>query len=400
VTDIADREKAMGLRALVVGAGSAGEGHAMALQQAGVEVVGIASRTAAVVETLAARLGIAVASTDWRRALADLAPDIVAVATPGDTHAAIIDAALERRAHLYVDKPFAPTAAEARRLWAAVRKAGVCSAYAATSNYQPSALLARALIAEGAIGELLEVEFVSHYHWHERLPYGWPHRLADGGGRLNNNFTHKLAIAESVCRGETLAVAGETRNDLKRAPIVPFPHDFRDWTRALVPVEQARAASWGEVDSDWSYTVLARIGASGADPEDAVSATFRHSCLRKGKHQDYVAFYGRTGTVHVDQAYCQGDVHLWREGEEGFSVVPMRPDILAALPRVDAQPHWHESWIVPARAWNALARDFVAAIEGRPHAPFFTLADGWRHQEVIDAVRARAGWSRLPADCG
>ena len=386
----------MALRAMVVGAGSAGEGHAMALRQAGAEVAAIASRTAAVVGALATRLGIPVASTDWRATLRDLRPDIVAVATPGDSHAEIIDAALAVGAHLYVDKPFAPTAAEARRLWAATKAAGVRSAYAATSNYQPSALLARALVAEGAIGELLEAEFVSHYHWHERLPYGWPHRLADGGGRLNNNFTHKLAIAESVCAGVTLEVAGETRNDLGRAPVVPFPHDFRDWTRALVPEEQARAARWAEVDSDWSYTVLARISAAGSDPAKAASVTFRHSCLRKGKHQDFVAFYGRKGTIHVDQAYCQGDVHLWREGEAGFSVVPMRADILAALPAVDAQPHWAPGWDVPARAWNALARDFVADIEGRPHRPYFTLADGLRHQEVIDAVRARAGWGAVP----
>lgn len=385
----------MGLRALVVGAGSAGEGHSLALRQAGVAVVAIASRTAAVVEQVAARLAIPVASTDWRRTLAELKPDIVAVATPGDSHAEIIEAALAQRAHLYVDKPFAPTSAEARRLWRAIAAAGVKSAYAATSNYQPSALLARALVAEGAIGELLEAEFVSHYHWHERLPYGWPHRLVDGGGRLNNNFTHKLAIAESVCAGVTLAVAGETRNDLKRAPIVPFPHDFRDWTKALVPAAQAEAARWGDVDSDWSYTVLARIGAPGTDPGGAVSATFRHSCHRKGKVQDYVAFYGKRGTIHVDQAYCQGDVHLWREGEAGFSVVPMRQAILDALPAVAPMPHWHESWTVPARAWNALARDFVADIEGRPHAPYFTLADGLRHQEVIDAVRARAGWSSI-----
>jgi predicted dehydrogenase len=385
----------MALRALVVGAGSAGEGHSLALRQAGVEVAAIASRTAATVQEVARRLAIPIASTDWRRTLAELKPDIVAVATPGDSHGAIIDAALAVGAHLYVDKPFAPTAAEARRLWRAVETAGVRSAYAATSNYQPSALLARALIAEGAIGELLEAEFVSHYHWHERLPYGWPHRLAEGGGRLNNNFTHKLAIAESVCGGVTRAVAGETRNDLKQAPIVPFPHDFRDWTRALVPAEQAAAARWGEVDSDWSYTVLARIGAPGADPADGVSATFRHSCLRKAMVQDYVAFYGRTGTIHVEQAYCQGEVHLWREGESGFTRVAMREAILDALPAVEAQPHWHESWAVPARAWNALARDFVADIEGRAHAAYFTLADGLRHQEVIDAVRARAGWTTL-----
>ena len=386
----------MALRALVVGAGSAGEGHSAALQQAGVEVVAIASRTAAVVQSVAARLGIAVASTDWRASLAELKPDIVAVATPGDSHADIIDAAVARGAHLYVDKPFAPTAVTARRLWRAVQAAGVRSAYAATSNYQPSALLARALIAEGAIGELLEVEFVSHYHWHERLPWGWPHRLADGGGRLNNNFTHKLAIAESVCAGVTLAVAGETRNDLKRAPIAPFPHDFREWTRSPVPAARAEAGTWGAVDSDWSYTVLARIGAVGSDPATGVSVTFRHSCLRKGMVKDYVAFYGRTGTIHVEQAYCQGALHLWREGEDGFAEVPMRQSILDALPTVNVQPHWQEGWAVPARAWNALARDFVADIEGRPHAPYFTLADGWRHQEVIDAVRGRAGWIALP----
>jgi glutamyl-tRNA reductase len=55
----------LALRALVVGAGSAGEGHSLALQQAGVDVVAIASRTEAAVRRVAARLGIAVASTDW-----------------------------------------------------------------------------------------------------------------------------------------------------------------------------------------------------------------------------------------------------------------------------------------------------------------------------------------------
>ena len=388
----------MGLRALVVGAGSAGEGHSLALQQAGVEVAAIASRTPEVVRDVARRLNIAVASTDWRATLRDLQPDIVAVATPGDSHVAIIDAAVQQGCHLYVDKPFAPTAAEARGLWRAARAAGVKTAYAATSNYQPSALLARKLVADGAIGTLLEAEFVSHYHWPSLLPHGWPHLLAEGGGRLNNNFTHKLAIAESVCDSVSLAIAGETRNDLKRAPIVPFPHDFRQWSRSPVAPEQAAAGKWGDVDSDWSYTVLARIGPAGGNPQDAVSVTFRHSCLRRGMVRDYVAFYGTSGTIHVDQAYCQGDLHLWREGEDGFRVVPVGDDIIDALPAVQKLPHWQDGWTVPARAWSALARSFVADIAGQPHEHYFTLADGWRHQEAIDAVRASAGWSVLPTE--
>jgi hypothetical protein len=50
------------------------------------------------------------------------------------------------------------------------------------------------------------------------------------------------------------------------------------------------------------------------------------------------------------------------------------------------------------RSWTALARDFVAEIEGRAHGPYFSIADGWRHQEVIDGVRARRGWLDLPRE--
>lgn len=53
----------MTLRAMVLGAGSAGEGHALALRQAGAEVVAIASRTAEVVRLVADDLGIPVATT-------------------------------------------------------------------------------------------------------------------------------------------------------------------------------------------------------------------------------------------------------------------------------------------------------------------------------------------------
>jgi hypothetical protein len=51
-----------------------------------------------------------------------------------------------------------------------------------------------------------------------------------------------------------------------------MPHDFRDWQRAVPSAEQAAGGDWAEVDSDWSYTVLARIGAPGSDPADGMSA--------------------------------------------------------------------------------------------------------------------------------
>ena len=78
--------------------------------------------------------------------------------------------------------------------------------------------------------------------------------------------------------------------------------------------------------------------------------------------------------------------------------MPVPADILAWLPPVERRANWSAGWEVPQRAWNALARDFVADIEGRDHRPYLTIEDGWRHQEVIDAVRAAAGWTRLPAE--
>ncbi len=66
---------------------------------------------------------------------------------------------------------------------------------------------------------VFEIEGVSHFHWPALMPFGWPHRLETGGGRLNNNFPHKLAIAQNILDGEILASMGESRNDLKKVPV-------------------------------------------------------------------------------------------------------------------------------------------------------------------------------------
>jgi len=168
-----------------------------------------------------------------------------------------------------------------------------------------------------------------------------------------------------------------------------MPHDFRNWQKAAVSPEQAEQGEWAEVDADWSYTVLARIGPPGSDPADGVSTTFS-TLLPAGwaKGSDYVAFYGSRGTIHVDKAYCQGALYLWQEGRDGFVEVPVPDELLASLPPVERRANWGAGWEVPQTRLECLARDFVADIEDRPHQHYLTIEDGWRHQEAIDAVRA------------
>jgi len=376
------------LRALILGAGYAGEGHTLALRRAGVEIIAMASRTAASCEETAQRLTIPHAGTDWRAMLADLQPEIVAVATPGGTHLEMAGAALEAGCHVYCDKPLALTDPEARQLYALAKANGVKSAYAASYRYQPQTLYARELVQQGVLGTLYEVECVSHYNWPRLMPFGWPHRLATGGGRLNNNFTHKLAIVQNIVGGEILAAMGETRNDLKRAPVGKKVHDFRDYFKQVLTPAEAAQSEWAEVDSDWSYTVLVRLGDQNAPVEQAVSATFRHSALNFGKNTDYVAVYGEKGVLHVEGAYMQGAMYLRTSGD-AWEAVTVPDSIHAALP---PEPDHSQ------RNWDQLARDFVADIQGEGYSGYPTFRDGWIHQQVIDSVRSDQGWTKIEAE--
>lgn len=376
------------LRALILGSGYAGEGHTLALRRAGVDVTAMAGRTESAVIATAQRLEIPNTGTNWRQMIVDLRPDIVAVGTPGGAHLEQCLGAIEAGCHVLCDKPLAATASDSRQIYAAAKAKGVKTAYAASYRYQPQALYARELVQNGTLGPIHEVECVSHYNWPKMMPFGWPHRLDQGGGRLNNNFTHKLAIVQQVVGGEILAAMGETRNDLKRAPIGERVHDFREYSKRAGDMAQSAQHEWAEADSDWSYTVLVKLGDRSAPLADATSATFRHSALPFGKNKDYVAFYGEKGVIHIEGAYAQGDLYLRTSGET-WDVQPIPAHITDALP---TEPDHSQ------RNWDQLAREFVADIQGEGYTGYQTFRDGWIFQEVIDVVRGGSGWSPIVAD--
>ena len=374
------------LRALILGAGYAGEGHTLALQRAGVDVIAMASRTLSSCEATAQRLNIPHAGTDWRAMLTNHSPEIVAIATPGGTHLEMASAAIEAGCHVYCDKPLALTSNEAHQLYRLAQQKDVKTAYAASYRYQPQTLYAKELVQQGVLGALWEVECVSHYNWPRLMPYGWPHRLDQGGGRLNNNFTHKFAIVQNIVSGmghnEPLAAMGETRNDLRRVPVAQHVHDFRNYFKEVLTPEEAAAGAWADVDSDWSYMVLVRLGDPHAPLDDAVSATFRHSALNFGKNGDYIALYGEKGVLHIEGAYTQGAIYLRTDSDE-WRELTIPEHIHDELP---AEPDHSQ------RNWDQLAREFVADIRGEAVADYPTFRDGWIHQQVIDIARGGAGW--------
>lgn len=369
------------LRALILGSGYAGQGHALALRDAGVEIVGMAGRTRDVVEQVAAALNIPYVFTDWQQALSKLEPDIVAVATPGGVHFEPVMAALAQKCHIYCEKPLAATAAQAKAMAQQAEKVGVKTAYVASYRYQPYALLARELVADGVIGKPQEVECISHFNLDPLIPFGWSHRLDQGGGRLNNNFTHKLSIVLNVLNGTITAVNGETRNDMPKAPLVTGVHDFRERRKFAPQSADEPGLQWADADAEWSYTALARI-TPASNHSQSVSALFKHSGLQPRFADDYIAFYGDEAAIFIKGHYAQGPLYLCpRDGE--WQEVPLPAHITQTLPNIKDDTQ---------RNWTHLAREFVSDIRGQGKAGYQTFKDGWIYQEVIEAIRAGQGW--------
>jgi predicted dehydrogenase len=370
----------MTLTALILGSGFAGQGHARALRDARVELVGMVSRTPDVVSRMAGVLDIPYTGTDFSAALEVLKPDIVSVGMPGGAHFEPVMAALKAGCHIFCDKPLAATAAHAKIMFETAVAANVKTAYAASYRYQPCALLARELIAEGRIGHPLEVECVSHFNLDPLIPFGWSHRIEDGGGRLNNNFTHKLSIVEHVLNGHVSKAAGETRNDLDQAPVVSGVHDFRKRRNYAPTSADDPRITWASSNAEWSYTVLAHIQ-SESNSNRAVLAVFKHCALQPRFNDDYIAFYGSEGAIHIQGHYAQGPLFLWEKAN--WITIPIPSHITDALPKIadDTQ-----------RNWNQLAQEFVADICGDGDQGYQTFRDGWIYQEVIDFIRTNDDW--------
>ncbi|MBT0956047.1 Gfo/Idh/MocA family oxidoreductase [Alphaproteobacteria bacterium KMM 3653] len=367
---------------LIAGTGFAGEGHAEAFRGAGAEVIGIVGRTPSVLSQVAEKLVIPYQGTDWQQALSDCKPDIVSIATPGGAHYDPIKQAIAAGCHVFCDKPMTATGATAVELRDLAAAKGVKTAYAASFRYAPSVLHAKALVAAGAIGEPTEVECISHFNLERDIPFGWSHSAAQGGGRLNNNFTHTLSIAASVVGEKILRIAGEVRDDMGRAPIVEGVHNFTE-RRNFIPKDlDDPSLKWGQSDVEWSYTVMAQL--EGPHAKKPVSVLFKHGGLVPRFHEDHIVFYGTKGAIYIKGHYGSGQ--LSHHDGTGWTDLPLPAEITNTLPDVQGETE---------QCWHYLAREFVADIRGEEVHPYPTFTEGAQYQQIIDLIRQSDNWTDI-----
>ena len=374
------------LSAVVVGAGWAGEGHTRALRHHGVEVVAICARREEAARALALRLGVAGASGDWRRTLREVRPGIVGIATPAAVRGDVVAEAVAHGSDIFCDKPLALSAEDAAGMYQAVHAAGVHHAYAATYQYDPSVAWMAEMVREGRIGRLQALDLSMRSALGTGIaPWSWNLNPAEGGGVLNNGFTHALGTLARICGGPALRVTGDTVMRAVRAPVVPGLADFRAWQSTRLTPQEAQGLEWREGAIERRYRALLVFACGELEVPATVTwdagpaAPWPANGLR---------LLGDEGTiVAVDRGYGVYDVGLVRPGAEVAAPLSV-PARLAATDPDAADP-------VQSR-WNALARDFVADIRGEAHAPYPTFLDGWRQQVAIDTVRGSGGWVTLP----
>lgn len=380
------------LRAVVVGAGWAGEGHTRALQWCGVEVAAIWARQPKVVQEVAMRLGVPEAATDWRATIERLRPDIVTLATPAPLRREVVEVAAALGSHVLCEKPLALAAGDAEAMYRAVETAGVKHAYAATQRYGPEVAWLAELVRDGAIGELLEG--VGVFRSPPGTPSGlrswtWMADVRAGGGRLFNGFTHDLAILSTILGGPPLRVMGRVQARRHEAFVAPGIHDIRQAgavLKALTP-EQAATLPRRTVEAEEGFSaILEFAGPSGALP---VTMTLGQGSALPGEVDGW-RLYGRTGTLLAQREGGRFSYAIWRvrPGDQATEPLPVPERLLAALPQVGDDEQ---------NKWCALLQDFVADIRGEQHQPYLTFRDGWRALVAIDAIRAGRGWTAIPA---
>ena len=187
------------LRIGIVGCGKIADAHVEQIRALGRgEVVAVCDSEPLMAEQLAVRMNVAARYTDFARMLAEARLDVVHVATPPSSHVTLAGAAMDAGCHVFVEKPFAPTASDAEIIFARARETGRRVSVNYLYNFETPALDLQAMLDRGELGEIVHLETAYGYNLGGDYglalmsdPQHWVHRLP---GRLFHNvLDHVLA---------------------------------------------------------------------------------------------------------------------------------------------------------------------------------------------------------------
>ena len=134
----------------------------------------VCARDADKVKGFAEQWGYESVETDWRNLVDRKDINLIDIASPNNTHAEIAIAAAQAGKMVLCEKPLAMNAPEAKRMVAAVEKAGVPNMVWYNYRRVPAVVLAKQLIDEGRLGRIFHyrAKFLQDWTISPDLPQG------------------------------------------------------------------------------------------------------------------------------------------------------------------------------------------------------------------------------------
>lgn len=338
----------------------------------------IADATPELAHDAAVRFGFERSTGDWREAISDPSVDAVDIVVPNNLHAEIAIAAAEAGKHIICEKPLARTGEEAKTMLDAVNQAGVVHMVAFNYRRTPAIAMAKKLIDEGAIGEVLNFRGTYLQDWSADPsgPLSWRFQKdIAGSGALGDIGTHVVDIARYLV-GDIASVSAIAITYIDNRPIQEGGLD------KLGAAERVSDAPRGPVDVDDEILTLLRFSDGAVGSLEATrNAHGRNNFLTfeiHGSSGSLVFDYEKRDQLQVAFADDPAD-------RKGFRTIFTGP----------AHPYGEGLWPIPALGIGysetkiVECYDFMRAIvDGKPPSPNFE--DGYRVARIADAILSSA----------
>ena len=352
----------------LIGGGYMGKAHAVAMAAVGavfnttlrpkLEVICATSATSA--EKYRRAYGFVRATDDWRKLVSDPKVEAVIIASPQATHKDIAIAAFELGKPVFCEKPLGLDVQQSAQMLAAAKKSGVVNMVGFNYIRTPASQYARALIQDGAIGQLL---------WFR--------------GEHSEDF---MADGNAPATWRSKGEANGTLGDLA-------PHMINGALALIGDIDQVSAdmqTCYTNRANDDQVQMMCRFS-------NGVMGQMYFSRVHTGRKMGYCyEIVGSHGTIRFDQ---EDQNALWlyqhneNEAKQGFQKIftgPAHPDYAAFCQGAGHGTGYQDQIIIEAK-------DFLEAIAAEKSS-WPSFADGHAVNCVIEAARnsAKTGqWTKI-----
>lgn len=280
---------------------------------------------------------------DYKRLIEDPDVDAVVSVTPNNVHANIIRACLQARKPFMAEKPFTRMFEEAIPLLALYEQQRVPAMFGFTYRYTPAFRYTRELVREGKLGTVRSFSIRYLQGWGAALynrPYVWRfNKEITGTGTLGDLGSHMIDLARFLF-GEFQELSAQLHT------IIPERHDSPSGNVVKI-----------EVDDFASFQTRMTGDIMG------VFHTTRNAVGSGNQHE--VSIYGDLGTIHASTLHP--DHLIW-----------IREETQGQLAKATLE--------VPKHCKVTQYADFLAMLEGSQPDGLPGFMDGYRNQEVLDAI--------------